>query len=150
MLDESDAAFQANREYAEALRGLLNTGYERDGKYSMCVQVKNDWQPRDFSTFSPKAIAGIGRLPDTVEDRSLPIRLKRKLGDETCEGFRKRKVRPGAEALRNRAAKWTEQNLEQLRIAEPKMSSRIKQSTARCLEPLIAIADSRGRIGQRE
>jgi hypothetical protein len=84
LLDESDAAFQANREYAEVLRGVLNTGYERDGTYSMCVQVKKDWVPKDFSTFGPKAIAGIGRLPDTVENRSMPIRLKRKLPDEEC------------------------------------------------------------------
>jgi hypothetical protein len=50
LLDESDAAFSANREYAETLRGVLNSGYERDGTYSMCVQVKKDWLPKDFST----------------------------------------------------------------------------------------------------
>ena len=144
LLDESDAAFQANREYAEALRGVLNTGYERDGKYSMCVQVKNDWQPRDFSTFSPKAIAGIGRLPDTVEGRSLPVRLKRKLPNECSEGFRKRKVLPEAEALRDRAAKWAEQNLEQLRVAEPEMPCELNDRQQDVCEPLVAIADLAG------
>jgi hypothetical protein len=144
LLDESDAAFQANREYAEALRGVLNTGYERDGKYSMCVQVKNDWQPRDFSTFSPKAIAGIGRLPDTVEDRSLPVRLKRKLPNELCEGFRKRKVLPAAEALRDRAAEWAEQNLEQLRVLEPEMPCELNDRQQDVCEPLIAVADLAG------
>jgi Protein of unknown function (DUF3631) len=141
LLDESDAAFQANREYTEALRGVLNTGYERDGTYSMCVQGKNDWQPRDYSTFSPKAIAGIGRLPDTVEDRSLPIRLKRKLPNESCEGFRKRKALPEAEALRARATKWAEPNLERLRGADPETPCELNDRQKDVCEPLIAIAD---------
>lgn len=144
LLDESDAAFQANREYAEALRGVLNTGYDRDGTYSMCVPGKNDWQPRDFSTFSPKAIAGIGRLPDTVEDRSLPIRLKRKLTSERCEDFRKRKVLPEAEALRDRAAKWAERNLKRLRDADPEMPCELNDRQKDVCEPLIAIADLAG------
>ena len=32
LLDESDAAFNGEKEYAEALRGLLNTGHRRSGK----------------------------------------------------------------------------------------------------------------------
>ena len=48
----------------------------------------NTWEPRDFSTFSAKAIAGIGnRLPDTVKDRAVPIALKRKLRSEGVERF---------------------------------------------------------------
>jgi hypothetical protein len=144
LLDESDAAFQANREYAEALRGVLNTGYEQGGTYSMCVQVKNDWQPRDFSTFSPKAIAGIGRLPDTVEDRSLPIRLKRKLPNEGCEGFRKRKVLPEAEALSDRTAKWVTRNVKQLRVVEPEMPCELNDRQKDVCEPLVAIAELAG------
>jgi hypothetical protein len=144
LLDESDAAFQANREYAEALRGVLNTGYERDGTYSMCVQVKNDWVPKDFSTFCPKAIAGIGSLPDTVEDRSIPIRLKRKLPNQGCECFRKRKVRPEAEALRDRTAKWARGNMNALTDSEPQMPSKLNDRQQDVCEPLIAIADIAG------
>jgi hypothetical protein len=144
LLDESDAAFQANRDYAEALRGVLNTGYERDGKHSMCVQGKNEWVPKDFSTFCPKAIAGIGRLPDTVEDRSIPIRLKRKLANEECERFRKRKVRPEAEGLRVRAAKWAKRHVKALSNAEPEMPCELNDRQQDVCEPLIAIADCAG------
>jgi len=144
LLDESDAAFRANSEYAETLRGVLNSGYEQDGTYSMCVQVKKEWVPKDFSTFSPKAIAGIGRLPDTVEDRSIPISLKRKLSNEECEGFRKRKVRPEAEALRTRAAKWTSQNIKLLRDADPCMPCELDDRQQDVCEPLVAIADLAG------
>jgi 5S rRNA maturation endonuclease (ribonuclease M5) len=59
LLDESDAAFKGNPDYAEALRGILNSGFEREGKVSLSVPVGKEWEMRDFSTFSPKAIAGI-------------------------------------------------------------------------------------------
>ena len=63
LLDESDAAFGAEKEYAEALRGILNSGYKRSGRASLCVGKGADLSVKDFSTFCPKAIAGIGRLP---------------------------------------------------------------------------------------
>ena len=61
------------KEYAEALRGVLNTGHRRGGKASCCVGQGANITYKDFSTFCPKAIAGIGKLPDTVADRSIPI-----------------------------------------------------------------------------
>ena len=73
LLDESDAAFRGEKEYAETLRGLLNTGFKRNGRYSMCVGQGAAISYKDFSTFCPKAIAGIGKLPDTVADRSIPM-----------------------------------------------------------------------------
>ncbi len=79
LLDESDATFNGNREFGEALRGVLNSGHRRGGKASRCERAGENFVRRDFDTFCPKAIAGIGRLPDTVADRSIPIRLKRKL-----------------------------------------------------------------------
>jgi hypothetical protein len=36
LLDESDAAFNGEKEYAEALRGILNTGYRRSGAAAAC------------------------------------------------------------------------------------------------------------------
>ena len=72
LLDESDAAFEAKSgDYSEALRGILNTGFERDGAYTMNVPVGNSWEPRDFSTFAAKAIAGIG---NTLAAPDMPAR----------------------------------------------------------------------------
>ena len=72
LLDESDTALKVESEYSEALRGLLNTGYRRSGKASLCVGQGANITYRDFSTFSAKAIAGIGKIPDTVADRAIP------------------------------------------------------------------------------
>ena len=45
--------------------------------------------------FCAKAFSGIGRekLPDTLQDRSIPIALRRKLKEEETERFRARKVK---------------------------------------------------------
>ena len=63
LLDESDAAFGGDKDYAEALRGVLNSGYRKGGKATVCVGQGANISFKDFSTFSPKAIAGIGKLP---------------------------------------------------------------------------------------
>jgi hypothetical protein len=144
LLDESDTAFQANREYSENLRGVLNTGYERGGTHSMCVPAGNNWAAKDFSTFCPKAIAGIGRLPDTVEDRSIPMQLKRKLAGEECEHFRKRKVQPQAEDLRARVANWVNRRMPSLRCTVPEMPSELNDRQQDVCEPLVTIADIAG------
>lgn len=144
LLDESDAAFRGNSEYNQALRGILNSGYERGGTYSMCVRMGGDWVAKDFSTFGPKAIAGIGKLPDTVDDRSIPMRLKRKLPGEECEKFIKRQVRPEADALRARVVEWVKRNVKKFREAEPDMPDELGDRQQDVCEPLIAIADCGG------
>ena len=51
LLDESDAAFNGDEEYAEVLRGVLNSGYERGGVSSICVRRGNEISYADLSTF---------------------------------------------------------------------------------------------------
>jgi len=144
LLDESDTAFQADRDYSEALRGILNSGFERDGTYSMSVPAGNDWKPHDFSTFSPKMIAGIGRLPSTIEDRSIPIRLKRARREEQRERFRKLKIRPEAAQLRVKIEEWAASNIDALRKTEPQLPDELNDRQQDVCEPLIAIAELAG------
>ena len=100
LLGESDAAFGGEKEYAEALRGVLNSGHRRSGKASCCLGQGANMSYRDFSTFCPKAIAGIGKLPDTVADRAIPIRLKRAAPGEGVQRFRRSNIESEAANLR--------------------------------------------------
>jgi hypothetical protein len=140
LLDESDTAFGSEKEYAEALRGVLNTGYRRGGKASCCVGQGANTSYRDFDTFCAKAIAGIGKLPDTVADRSIPVRLKRARRGE-IERFRRREIELEAGALRARVAAWCKANLEALRDARPDIPAELSDRQADCCEPLLATAD---------
>ena len=111
----------------------------------MCVGQGPKIVARDFSTFCPKAIAGIGKLPDTVADRSIPIRLKRRAPSEAVERRRERKVRPPAEELAGALAEWADEpTIGALAEAEPELPESISDRAADCWEPLIAIADLAG------
>lgn len=145
LLDETDAAFNSDREYAESLRGILNTGYRRGAVASLCVGKGADIQPKDFGTFCPKVLAGIGRLPDTVADRTIPIRLKRKApGEGEIERFRERVVEPQAMAIEGQIAAWGTRNLTELTAARPDLPPALSDRQQDCVEPLLSIADAAG------
>jgi hypothetical protein len=142
LLDESDAAFQGDKEYAQTLRSMLNTGYRRGGKSSICIGQGAGIGYRDFSTFCPKAIAGIGKLPDTVADRSIPIKLKRRSSNEPVERFRRQKVELESSLLRDQIIQW----LSQISLSniEPEIPNQLDDRASDCWEPLLNIADAAG------
>jgi hypothetical protein len=142
LLDESDAAFNGEKEYAEALRGVLNSGYRRSGKATVCVGHGAEITTQDFRTFSPKGIAGIGKLPDTVADRSIPVALRRRTDSEPCERWRERDGHQQAASLRTRLAAWARGAVAELREARPDVPIIIGDRLADVWEPLLAIADS--------
>ena len=145
LLDEGDAAFNGEKEYAEALRGLLNTGHRRGGKSTVCVGQGAELSYKDFSTYCAKAIAGIGKLPDTVADRSLPIRLQRRAPDEWAERFRRRDVEQEVAPLR--AALQQLDNIPTivaLEVARPDLPTELDDRAQDAAEPLLAIADRAG------
>jgi hypothetical protein len=143
LLDESDAAFKGEKEYAEALRGLLNTGHRRGGKSTVCIGQGAELSYKDFSTYSPKAIAGIGKLPDTVADRALPIRLERRAPDEEAERFRRRDAQMEAEPLRQ-ALDQLVVLVHELEDARPDLPAELDDRAQDAAEPLLAIADHAG------
>jgi len=127
LLDESDAAFGRDKEYAEALREVLNMGHRRGGKATLCVGQGANITTKRFEVFCPKAIAGIGRLPDTVTGRSMPIRLKRKAINEKVERFRRRQIEPEAAELQRMVAAWARENMEKLGV--PGLSCPVRSAT---------------------
>jgi hypothetical protein len=145
LLDETDAAFGFGDEYAAALRDVLNTGHRRGGKASVCVGQGAQMTYRDFSTFCPKALAGLKRLPDTVEDRSIPIRLRRRRRDEPVRRYRYRKAEGLAAQLREKLAAWAAAvTVAHLREAQPAIPGELDDRASEGWEPLLAIADLAG------
>jgi putative DNA primase/helicase len=78
LVDEADTFVPG----AGGLVGILNSGHTRDAAY---VTRLEKGVPVAFFTFFMKAIVGIGRLPETLEDRSILIPLQRKRNDEQIE-----------------------------------------------------------------
>jgi len=100
LIDEADTFRTRNSE----LRGILNSGYRRNSAFVMRADAI-------YSTWAPVAVAMIGRLPATLEDRSLVVRLKRRRPDEVIAPFRFDQTE-GLGQLARMAARWAADNLE--------------------------------------
>lgn len=145
LLDEIDAAMKGDREMAEALRGIINSGFDRAGaRYIMNVPVPGGgYEPRQFSTWAPQLLSGIGTLPETVRDRAIEIDMVRKRPGEKVLPLRRR---DGGDlnVLCRKLARWAQDNLENLRDSDPFIPSGLDDRAADAWEPLFAIADRVG------
>ena len=68
--------------------------------------------------YAPVALAGIGDcLPDTVLDRSVVIRMRRRAPGEQVQSYREREVAPVGRRLHDRIARWATTVAD--RVGEP-------------------------------
>jgi len=150
LLDEVDAVFGGGpvSESTETKRAILNSGYERSGRASkMTKDTNGNWISADYVTFCPKMVAGIGRLPDTIQDRSLTILMLRKPKGVAKDRFiltksaKGRAIHARLTELRSRIELWASQNLQALAAAEPAMPGELDDRATEICEPLVAIAD---------
>src|SRR5690606_23845602 len=88
------------------------------------------------------ALAGIGSMPDTIEDRAVIIRMRRRAPGETVAPYRVRRDGPALQALSRQLTARPAPPLKQLEAAEPAMP--LEDRAADTWEPLITIADLAG------
>ncbi len=141
LVDEADTIFGGkNAEANEDLRGLLNAGHQRNRP---AIRWDNATRSLDrIPTFAMAALAGIGAMPDTIEDRAVVIRMRRRAPGETIAPFRHRRDRPALTAMAATLADWLHPHLAALEKAEPPMP--LEDRAADTWEPLITVADFAG------
>jgi hypothetical protein len=141
LVDEADTIFGGkNAEANEDLRGLLNAGHQRNRP-----AIRWDAGTRSLETiptFAMAALAGIGAMPDTIEDRAIVVRMRRRAPGEKVAPFRHRRDRPALTELAAALAGWLGAHLTELEHAEPVMP--LEDRAADTWEPLIAVADLAG------
>ncbi|MFC8078327.1 DUF3631 domain-containing protein [Streptomyces sp. NPDC057307] len=139
LVDEADTIFGTPKqaEKNEEMRGLLNAGHQRN-RYVTRV-VGNDHTPHRFATFAMAAIAGIGDLPDTIMDRSIVIRMRRRAEGEKVKPFRSRRDIPALHDLQDRIAALARSLLDEAAELEPVMP--VEDRAADTWEPLVIVAD---------
>lgn len=142
LVDEADTIFGTVKaaEKNEELRGLLNAGHQRN-RPSLRV-AGPDHKPTEFPTFAMAAVAGIGDLPDTVMDRSIVVRMRRRAPGEKVFAFRTSRDIPALHALRDRMARWLKTQRRIAAILEPDMP--VEDRAADTWEPLVIVADLAG------
>jgi hypothetical protein len=137
-IDEADTFLTKD----DVLRGIINSGHRR----STASIIRADGearQPRNFSTWASVAIACIGSLPETIEDRSILIKMRRKLPQENVEPFRNDRTE-SCVTLARMAARWSVDHMQQLKAADPKMPQGLDGREADNWRSLLAIADAAG------
>jgi hypothetical protein len=144
LLDEVDAIFKTkSSETAEALRGVLNAGYRRGACVPRCTG-KDYEKLEDFPVFGAKALAGIGRVPDTIADRSVPICLHRKRPSESVARFGFRTIRAETVLVQRALATWGKSAVASLRDARPAVPASLNDRASEIWEPLLGIAEAAG------
>lgn len=136
LIDEVDTFVSDKPE----LRGVLNSGHMRSQAFVLRC-VGDSLIPQQFSTWAPKAFAAIGGMHPTLEDRSIPIQLRRKLKEQKVERIPKG---DGYIDLRRKCVRWALDNLEALRGAQPQVPQALNDRAQDNWEPLLAIADRAG------
>jgi len=113
LIDEGDSFLARNEE----LRGVINAGHTRSTAFVLRT-VGDDFEPRRFAVFGPKALALIGKAPHTITDRSIVIELRRKLPSERVTKLRDA-PKARIHALRAALARWALDDAHRIADARP-------------------------------
>lgn len=139
LIDEADTFIGG----ADTIRGIIDSGHSRGtATVFRCVDA-NGWEVKQFDVWGALALAAIGKLPGTIEDRSIKIALRRRRKDEPVERLRidwlDRFV-----PLARRAARWADDNHLRLSTADPTVPTELHDRAADNWRTLLAIADAAG------
>ncbi|MFF2805755.1 DUF3631 domain-containing protein [Streptomyces sp. NPDC058000] len=144
LFDEIDTIFGPKAGENEQLRGFINAGHRRNRPMFRCVGDGANQTVQAFQSYTAVAVAGLGSLPDTIRDRSVNIRMRRRALNEKVEPYRTRIHEKEGFALRDRLAAWAEQVTDRVMGAWPDMPDGVTDRPADVWEPLLAIADAAG------
>jgi hypothetical protein len=140
LIDEADSFAHENEE----LRGVINSSHCCFDAYVIrAVPAGDDYEARRFSTWSPMAIASIGKVASTIADRSIMIGMERKAPGQAIARMRVDRD-DGFRVLASQAARWVADHLEGLRQADPEMPAAMNDRQQDNWRLLIGIADAAG------
>ena len=146
LLDEADAIWKRGKsdETAEALRSIVNAGHRRSATVGRVEMNGQAAKLIRFRCYAPAAIAGIGNLPDTIMDRAVVVRMRRRAPDERIRDYRERTTRPEGDALRELLAGWAAGVAGRVGDPWPQMPEGVADRPADVWEPLLMVADLAG------
>lgn len=141
LVDEADTIFgKKAADGNEELRGLLNAGHQRNRP-----AIRYDAATRNVEripTFAMAALAGIGAMPDTIEDRAVIVKLRRRAQGEHVAPYRYRRDSPTLRRIAGALRTWLREQLAALENAVPELP--VEDRAADTWEPLVSVADLAG------
>jgi len=144
IIDETDTIFgrYADKEKAEALRGIGNAGFKRGSTIIRCEG--NNFEPKEFRVFCPVVLAGIGTsaIPETIGDRSIMIEMRRKMSHESISEYESDEIDSVFGNIRQRLEKWVAENRHLFRETQPEFPGELNARARDVWKPLLKIAEN--------
>jgi uncharacterized protein DUF3854/uncharacterized protein DUF3631 len=118
LVDEADTLFKDSKGNDNAeLRSVINAGHTRD--FAFVPRCAGDsHEVEGFSTWAPKVIALVGKLPDSMFDRSIPVHLCRRSKTEPVQPLRDTPASEWLE-LRRKLLRFAGENGDAIGKAKP-------------------------------
>jgi len=93
-LDEVEQLRRKDRDIHGHVMAVLNSGFQKGATVPRMIKSKDGVQQEsEWNTYGPKVISGISNVTDTIADRSLVIKMVRRVrATETLERFRRHKL----------------------------------------------------------
>ncbi|MCP2286831.1 Protein of unknown function (DUF3631) [Promicromonospora umidemergens] len=141
MIDEADAMFgpKAGSDN-EDIRGILNAGFQPGRTVPRYDAGRQEVE--HLRTFAMAALAGIGAMPDTIEDRAVVVKMRRRAKGEKVAPYRMTRDRADLITLSGVLHKWARS--QRVTIGTPVVSMPVEDRAADTWEPLVAVADAAG------
>jgi putative DNA primase/helicase len=136
VIDEADTFINADN---PELVGILNSGHTRTSAFVVRT-VGDNHETTTFSTWCAKVIALIGKLPPTLQDRSIVTALERKRPEQRVERRRADRALDLLELCR-KAARWAADHQCELEECDPVPPDTLDDRAADNWRPLLAIAE---------
>ena len=139
LIDEADRVLRSSN---EELIAVLNSSHRRSGAYVWRVEeIARQRVPTRFSTWGAVAFAGIRELPETLQDRSIAVRLPKALPGEV----RAHLSDGTSSVLRTIKAKFLRWAVDLRHLPEPELPAGLHNRLGDNWRPLVALADLAGR-----
>ena len=134
LIDEVDSFLALHEE----MRGIINAGFTRESAFIIRC-AGDDLIPTPFNVWGAKALCGIGKIADTLQDRSIILRLRRKyLGESVQDVDRSNKEQ--WTILRAKLARFAQDNQEKVLLSNPAPIPQLNDRANDCWLPLLQIA----------
>ena len=143
LIDESDIIFgeTGSSGAKRQLRGILNAGYKRSGT----LRRKSGKTTHVYHVFCPVAFGGLGRLPETLRDRSIQFMMEKPpKGSRKAERFDPRVHAPLGRRYGEVLGDWARTKLLEIIGTWVELPEGIDDRPAEVWEPILAMGIAAG------
>ena len=137
--DEIDTFYGSRARGNQDLRALLNAGHRRGATAGRGSWDNGTLEGQDYPAYCAVALAGLGKLPETVADRAVLVHMKKRKRTERVEPWRDRVNASEATDLGERLNRWMSNASLPFPTHMP-----VEDRAADVWEALVMVADAAG------